>query len=357
MYDLAMQILILAILLIVVPIVIGGVFQNLSRSMPAFLFFCWVSGQIYLWAVFLVISVPMILLHRRLHETILLFSLFIGILCLVSIVFLCKRGVKKVPVSRSINWNKKKDVPGICLWCGVAALLLVQLILAGVLAYEEGDDAFYVAISTITAKSDSMYEILPYTGGTTGLDIRHGLAPFPVWIAMLSKLSGMHAAILSQIVLPIILIIMSYTIYFQISERLFPAGTRKRPLFMLLLELLVLFGGSSLYTAENFLLVRTAQGKAVLANIVIPYMFLLFLMILEDMQENKKISIRYWILMMFTMMAGCLCSTQGALLTCILAGVVSLCAAISYRRWRILVPILVCCIIPVCMLCLYLRLR
>lgn len=356
LYVLVIQILILAVLFIVVPIVVGGLFEDLSGGMPAFLF-CWVSGQVCLWAGFLVISVPMILMKRSLGETVLFFMVYAVALLLISVVLGIKRRTKKVFAFWSIDWKGKKDIAAICLWCGVVLLLLIQMILVGVLAYEEGDDAFYVAVSTITAKYDTMYRVLPYTGGSTRLDIRHGLASFPIWIAMFSRLSGIHAAILAQIVFPVILIMMSYAIYFQISRRLFPEGTRKRPLFMLFLEILVLFGGTSLYTAENFLLVRTAQGKAVLANIIIPFLFLLFLMLLENMQENKRLSLKYWVLVMLTMTAGCLCSTQGALITCVLAGAVGFCTAISYRRWKILFPMLGCCIVPACMACLYLVLR
>lgn len=353
---LVVQILILTTLFIVVPIVVGGFFKNISGGVPAFLF-CWVSGQICLWAGFLLISVPMILLKRFFSQTVFIFSGCMGVLLLLCIVYRIKKGANESRKSFAVKQNRKKDMLAICLWCLFALLLLMQLILVGVLAYEEGDDAYYVTVSTIATKYDTMYKVLPYTGGSMPLDMRHGLAPFPIWIAMFSKLSGVHAAILAQIVFPVVLIVMSYAIYFQIGCRLFPEGTRKLPLFMLFLELLVLFGGTSLYTAENFLLVRTAQGKAVLANIIIPFLFLLFLMVLEDMQENRRVSPKYWVLVMLTMMAGCLCSTQGALITCILAGVVGFCAAVSFKRWKILLPILGCCIVPVCIACLYLRLR
>ena len=36
---------------------------------------------------------------------------------------------------------------------------MITLVLAVVLAYEEGDDAFYVAVSTITADADTMFLI------------------------------------------------------------------------------------------------------------------------------------------------------------------------------------------------------
>lgn len=353
---LIVQISILTVLFIVIPIVVGGLFKDLSGDMPAFLF-CWVSGQMCLWGGFLLICVPMILMQKFLEHTVFIFSIYAVILLLFSIVMRIKKGANKVRKNLPVKRNKKVDRIAICLWCCVALLLLLQLILVGMLAYEEGDDAFYVTVSTIATKYNTMYKVLPYTGGSTTLDMRHGLAPFPIWIAMFSNLSGVHAAILAQIIFPVVLIIMSYAIYFQIGWRLFPDGIRKRPLFMLFLELLVLFGGTSLYTAENFLLVRTAQGKAVLANIIIPFLFLLFLMLLEDMQENRRVSPKYWMMIMLTMMAGCLCSTQGALITCILAGVVGLCTAVGYRRWKVLLPILGCCIVPVCIAFLYLKLR
>lgn len=200
-----------------------------------------------------------------------------------------------------------------------------------------------------------MYQVLPYTGGATELDMRHGLAPFPIWVAFLARVSGMHAATVAQVVLPVTLIGMAYIIYYMIGRRLFSGSSRRGlPLFMLFLEVLVIFGGQSLYTAENFLLVRTAQGKAVLACIIIPFLFFLLLLLFERMQKRQ--SAEYWILLGLTMTAGCLCSTQGALLTCVLVGMGSLSAVVSCRRWRILIPAAACCVIPAGMAVFYLLL-
>ena len=116
----------------------------------------------------------------------------------------------------------------------------------------------------------------------------------------------------------------------------------------------MIFGGQSLYTAENFLLVRTAQGKAVLADIIIPFTFLLLLTLFERLQEKEQPGIKYWLLMAVTMIAGCLCSTQGALLTCILLGVGGMCAAVCYRKWKMIPPVAACCVFPVIMAFLFL---
>ena len=106
----------------------------------------------------------------------------------------CRDGVRL----RRLPGCSEKDKQSAPVWCLFAVLLLIQLAAAGMLAYEEGDDAFYVAVATGTESSDTLYDILPYTGATTGTDARHGLAPFPVWTAFLARLSGIHPATVNQ---------------------------------------------------------------------------------------------------------------------------------------------------------------
>lgn len=343
--------LLLALMLLPIPVLVGNLFEKVNKS----LIFRWICGQLCLWAVFLLISVPIILKAPENSFRL----VWIGNLAVTGL--LAAAGALKLAANRKQKPSEKSakekwSAPVIAIWCTVGALLLLQLVLTIVMAYEEGDDAFYVAVSTITEKSGTMYEVLPYTGGSTGLDARHGLAPFPVWIAMLAKISGLHAAVIAQIIAPLVLIVMAYGIFYLFGRELFSNDWKKTGIFLLFLELLVLFGGQSLYTAENFLLVRTAQGKAVLANIVIPFTFYLLLLLFEKLQAGEKKAAQMWLLLAIAMAAGCLCSTQGALLTCVLVGVGVLCGAIAYRRWGMLLKGLCCCLLPVGMAVLYLML-
>ena len=61
------------------------------------------------------------------------------------------------------------------LFCGClfGVLLLVQLVLAVLMVYGDGDDAYYVAISAAAEESGRMYQKIPYTGMHTELDVRH----------------------------------------------------------------------------------------------------------------------------------------------------------------------------------------
>ena len=355
-----MQILILTVLLLLVPTVVGGIAPSVEREEPwdgAGLILRWVSGQIILWAGFQAICVPMILAQRRFRDVVVLFSGYMAVMVIVSAVAGIRRRTVGSISKRARYANHKKDNIAILLWGCVAGLVLLQLVLACFLSYEEGDDAYYVAVSTITASADNMFQTLPYTGATTGLDARHGLAPMPVWVAYLSKISGMRAVTVAQIALPLVLIVMTYGIFFLLGRQLFPDGRRKLPLFLLVLQFLVLFGGYSTYSAENFLLVRTGQGKSVMANIVIPFLLYLLLEIMEKLQIKEKTGIGMWLMIGFTTVAGCLCTTQGALLVCILLGTVGLCMTVCYRRMRILLPMAGCCIVPVFFALLYFMLR
>lgn len=353
---LAIQILVLFLLLIVVPMLAGEIFDNREAGISG-LMLRWVSGQMLLWAGFQLICVPLILKPKgnSFRFLILLYGIFAAAVLLMSVGVSIRRkagGGAELPRQK----GREKDKAVLLLGAAVVMLLILQQILAGILAYEEGDDAFYVATASVTASSETMYQILPYTGGTTALDARHGLAPFPIWVAMLAKLSGMHAATVSQIVLPVVLIAMAYSVFYLIACRLFPEKRRAALFFLLLLELLVIFGGHSLYTAENFLLVRTAQGKAVLADIVIPFSFFLLLRLFEGLEKGEKPGIHFWLLLGMTMVSGCLCSTLGALLVCLLLAAGGCCAAACYGKWKILVGMTVCAVVPAIMALLYLKL-
>lgn len=348
---LVVQISVLCVLMFIIPTIVGGLFYKVDKTAYK-LPFLWISGQIVLWAGFLCICVSVILLQKGFHVLQWLFSIYTGVLAFFGLVLLLLEWRRKKQGWKLVDVREQRKNPYGWLWLVFVALLLLQLILTGVMAYEEGDDAFYIAISTITVNADEMYSKLPYTGGATGLDARHGLAPFPIWISYLAAASGIPAVTIAHIAVPVMLIIMAYAIYLLIGCRLLEGRKGYLPFFMVLVELMILFGGYSAYSAENFLLVRTSQGKAVLANIVIPFLVFLFIRLLEKLQKKEKAG-GIWILLALTMMVACLCSTLGALLVCILLGVVGLCIVVCYRNWKALFAMAACCVVPVCVAALY----
>lgn len=371
------QIVILMIILLLVPTAVGSIFAGVYKGEKSPVF-AWISGQMVLWAGFLLITVPLILLEKTFSQVRMLYGFYVGGLLAVAVLaWICRRLGKKqtpgekttgsmsvpesgTPAEAQAMWgaaSARLPRGQILLWTVFGALLLLQLVLSVCLAYEEGDDAFYVAISTATASSERMYQTLPYTGLTTQLDARHGLAPFPVWIAYLSKMSSAVTVTVAQMVVPIFVILMAYGIYYLLAGHLFRERKQKIPFFLILVELMILFGGYSVYSAENFLLVRATQGKAVVANLILPFLIYLLFVLLDKLKRQEGFGWQNWILLASTMTAGCLCSTLGSLLTCIMLGIVGVCAAVCYRKLSLLVPLALCCVIPGAMALMYFMLR
>ena len=176
---------------------------------------------------------------------------------------------------------RKRSIGTCIMWIIAAAVLSYMLIMAIRCTWFDGDDAYYVTQSVITQQTGTMYSIQPYRGGSTGLDLRHVMAAFTMWIAYISSACGFHAAIFCHTILPLIVIPITELIYLEIGRKLL--GDKYRdllPEFILFIVLFQIFGSTSIYTSETFLLTRTWQGKSMVANFLFPLMLLLWMEIL-----------------------------------------------------------------------------
>jgi hypothetical protein len=301
----------------------------------------WISGQMLMWALFQLISVGFILKQVDFLYLVICYAAVTAMLLAVACVYYVKK--RRTAAVRPVKTANADSIPAytkICLIIFVL-LLLFQLVMAVVMTYSDGDDAYYVAVSTITSNAETMYRKLPYTGGTTELDARHGLAPFPIWVSFLSKVSGIRAVVTAHVALPLAMIAMTYGVFYLIGSRLMSSD--KVPVFLVFTEILVLFGNYSYYTAENFLIARSRQGKSALANIIIPMLIWLCLLIMDKLKSDKPVGMLIWVLLLSVQTAACLCSTQGGMISSMMTAVAALCMAFSYKKWRFVIPMALCC--------------
>ncbi len=338
------QCFLLAVWLLAVPTGVGSLFCAVDKKAGR-LPFAWISGQIFLWALFQVICVPLILMEKDYMVLQRVYLAATGV-CLAAaaarlwVLAGKRRGALRVVSDRSDAGGRGAKL----LWALFWALFLLQMVQAVRLAYADTDDAFYVATSTVTDDAGTMYRKSPYTGDTSELDLRHCLAPFPVWITFLVRMSGIRSVSVAQVAVPLAMIAMAYGAFYLLGQKLCAGNRERLPLFLVFAELLVLFGDSSHYTVENFLIARSRQGKAALGSIVIPVLFLLLFVLLERLQSGHKASIGFWVLFASAMTSGCLCSTMGSMLCCMLVGIAALCGAVCYRQWKFLLPMAACCV-------------
>lgn len=333
-----LKLLLFGIWAVLVPLGAGLLFARKFEEIPL----AFAGGYMLNWALFQLISVPMIMKDGRMFTLDKVFMACILPVSLAGYFLFIRRLIRLKKESGSIletrvaKPSKGTRVITAFLWLLFASSLLFQLYMSYTMAYADGDDAYYVAHSTASVLGGGMYRLNPYTGLATGFESRHALAPFPMWVAFIALRCDVNAAVAAHSLLPLVLIPLTYVIYFCMGQLLCSEKRRAIPAFMLFVSLLQIFGNYSIYPASTFLLTRSRQGKAALANAVIPFFLVLFLMLGEELKKTGEAEKRTLILMTTAGFAGCLTSTLSGVLTCIMTGLLTGFLALSYKNKKIL---------------------
>lgn len=342
--------------LVAVPFCIGMIPANFippARRSPGFVL---LAGYFGMWALFEISAVPAVLWvkYDNFKAASAAFAALSLLAAAAGLLLMVRKGraggpglaafVKRLSLAEWIEWGL------------FFALLAFQLYQAVAYASFDGDDAYYVVESLIAQESDVMYRILPYTGRPTDLDVRHALAVFPMWVAFVSVRADVHATIVSHVVMPLVLIPLTYLLYFEIGRLLFGGSSQKNgrenlPVFMIMMAVFQIFGNVSIYTNETFFLTRTWQGKAVAGSLVIPALLWVFLLLFgeegrkyDDGVGKSRANVGIWMLFVFVHMTAGVCSSIAVFLSCILTALTAFFLALARRDIRILLKMGAACV-------------
>lgn len=263
------------------------------------------------------------------------------IMTLVSVRGKEKGGMKKAVSGlgegiRSLSWECR------IFWVIALSAIAFQMYMAYAYAVFDGDDSYYVVQSVLADQTGVLNRIRPYTGLSTDLDIRHALAALPLWEAYVARMTGIHAAIVAHTLLPLVIIPLTYFCYFEIGRKILGASNVKLPIFMTLVSILQIWGNTSIYTNATFFLMRTWQGKSVMANLVLLVQIWLLLEIFDEKMQGTKRG--YWALLVITNVTAAMMTSMGAFLAAMFLGVVGLVAALRTKKAGILIRLAACCI-------------
>ena len=205
--------------------------------------------------------------------------------------------------------------------------------------YLEWDDTYYVNLANEAVWSDKIYWVYPETGAMADFDKRYVLSLWPIFYAWLSKLIGVIPTIMAHTILPWLIIPLAYMVYGLLGKKLFPEDSGLQGMFLAFAVLLHLFMSGEHTSGPTFLSITPWVGKGILATVLIPLLF--YWMLRIALQEKVRAD---WWMLGITVLAGCLLSSMGIMLTPVFVGLTILVVSLKKKSISCLVHGIAACI-------------
>ena len=336
--------------LIFVPEILGMLITKFMKEKNILLSF--LIGYIIEFSVLQIIAVPMILLKLMYQVLLYSWSSIIAVLCITSIILNAKE-IKKniVDFIKNFNigkiFNKTNILPLV-----VFVLITTQIVLSIIYTHNDADDAFYLGTTVNTLYEKKMYRVSPENGYYyEKIPARYALAPFPMYVALISSITDIHPVIIAHSVLQPLFIFLTYVVYILIAQKIFKDNKNDISLFLIFLNLIFMFGNISTRTNFTVMYLRIWQGKAILASIILPSLWLVFSLC----KEND--SFINWFTMLLIIVSACLTSEMGLALAPLSLMLLSFIFSLKDKKWTYILKSMLCIIPSLVYLIIYMFIK
>lgn len=307
------------------------------------------NGLLRLFASFEVIVLPFIFLRIK-------FSYFFYFYCALLTVVIIFSIIKYARYSYKFIGKEVRKFISILDLPLIAAIIMIifQMSMLAFYMHLDADDAMYVATAATTLKTDTMYQYAADTGiPLTTMPSRYILSPFPIFAAFLGKLFFIHPTIIAHTILAPLMTGFAYLVYYLIGSLIFKKKKGTIGIFLLILSVFQIFGYFTVYSSSTFILIRSWQGKAVLAGVLIPAA-LYFLM--KECQTKAPYK---WPLSpsLFLVLAASLVSSMGIMLIPTLLGLSAILYCIYNKSLEPLIKCIISCLPGICLMIIYLLMK
>ena len=295
-------------------------------------------GFMLMCALFLILALPMILMRIPFHVLVYAWTAVTGILSVVSLFLMVRNKDYKVVTDgfKELWTDISCDRFTACI-CALALLVIVfETGLLTCKMHVDTDDARFVADAMEALENDTMLLHHPITGQyfgvATGEQRKDITAPYPVYIGLFARLSGIHPAICAHTVFPLLFIPLSYMVFWLISGWIFAGNVKLRGLFVFFLSVLHLFSFETTFSAGYTLLTIIWQGRSAAAMIMLPLLWYILLRI----TDRDRIRTGDYVLMLLATLANAMLSNMTALFSLLMCVAYMTFITIKKRSFRIM---------------------
>lgn len=300
-----------------------------------------ISGFIIYFFLFEFFAFPMMILKLPLN----ILSAVWGVTVAVLVLLVClKFGKRWIQV-----WKKRKKQGHSFSFYLMLLLIGLQCVFVALWSDNSADAAYYVANVSANVATNTINIYEPFTG--VQMDrfyTRYLFGMYPVHNSVVCQLTGIHPLLYTKTVMSVVTVLLSYTVYAQIGRKLF-SGCRENVWKFLCFLSVIQFFFHTVYSNASFLLMRGYEGKAILANVVLPFVLYLDLCLYDDIQ-NKRI----WLMVFCAGIAGVDISMSALSIVPVAVTAVCISVIIARRAWRCLKYYIVCVLPSVGFIIVYL---
>lgn len=263
------------IYLLIIPLIIGmciGIKRGLAELyLSGFLLMFGVFSVCYYVVIFLLHSSSMVMMGR-LYQIVLVPFLIGGV-----IRFIRDRKDVEVKLREGI-WCFQDER----LWVFLAvALIVVQIVRVGVFEpFALSDSQTYDALVNDMAQSGVIYGQDPRWGqplqSLADVDARYIITSWYVYEAYMVRIAGIPSVLLTETVLPMVILFLSYIVLWILSGVIFSEQMNRRWLFLFLCGIIA-EAQLVVQDAAGYMLVWPTWGKNLIASIICPIIAVLFM--------------------------------------------------------------------------------
>ena len=322
------NVLLWILVLLVAPTCAGYAVCGFLRQ-PRRLAACYLGGTFMEWALLQWVSVPMTLLKAGFTPVVWMFSALFGALCLFGLVSFIKdqrATPHPKPEARGKGWKPEEIFALVALVAGYGYLAWN----CARFQHMDMDDARFVVMAVDIENSNRLF-LTDYGTGTALSEfmgpLRHDLfSPWAVYTALVARLTATPVTVVAHSALPQSLMLCALSAWLLLSGALFKDRRFEKYGATLLILLLTMYSPNTSATAESFFIRRLWQGKAVVAGIGIPAMYLVL-----SAQRGGPEGWRPYFAIYIAAFAMCCMSAMGIIMCCMLCGAFGLAYGIQRR--------------------------
>ena len=329
---------------ILAPFILGYQFDLIMSKERISYARCLLFGYVIYGAVFQLIAPEFIIAGRKFSTLFYLWTVIIIVIAAVIIIANRKTFVKRIcepftALQQGVKYilSKYDWLERLC-FVGAVFFIVFHTLLIGYMMHFDTDDARFVSEALEAYEKNTLLAYHPITGeflgGPIGEMCKDVFAPYPIFLAVYSKLFGLVPAVATHTVLPFLYVPMCYMAFYLVAKQLFKNDSKSIAIALLLFGVINTFSMETNFSFGWTLLTIVWQGRSFLCVALIPLMLHLLIPYITDLE----IKWYNYVILAVSGISCCMLSGMGAML--ILLMIASFAFVALIIRKNIKVPLL-----------------